>query len=47
MIRLRRNEVWSEMAERVLLKNNEVIAESAIRAGCRCFSVIPSRLKTK
>jgi 2-oxoglutarate ferredoxin oxidoreductase subunit alpha len=40
-MRLKRNEVRSEMAERVLLKNNEVIAESAIRAGCRCFFGYP------
>ena len=29
------------MSEKVLMKGNEAIAESAIRAGCRCFFGYP------
>ena len=35
------------MAEKVLMKGNEALAESAIRAGCRCFFGYPITPQTE
>ena len=35
------------MADKVLMKGNEALAESAIRAGCRCFFGYPITPQTE